>query len=197
MSRKHASQTFLAVLVLSVFAFSSDIPKGTKVTLRLDQTLSSDLVATGDRFTGHLDHDIHFGTDRVMLHKGALINGLVKYARPTFNYQQAGELDLQITSIVGDNVTYDLLSDTFVRMGTMRGVDPNTGRIDNTGARRADIERAGVDVLTGGGGNTPSATVPGTDVSVGGPSTQSGMQVILPTHMKLTFTVVDAKAIKH
>jgi hypothetical protein len=144
----------------------------------------------------HLDHDLRFGADHVMIHKGALVNGIVKYARSTMNYNEAGEIELQIVSIASDGVSYGVLSDTFMRMGRERPINPNTGREDSTGARRADITRAGVDVLTGGGGNSPSASIPGTPVSVGGANTQSGMQVILPTAMKITFTIVEATASK-
>jgi hypothetical protein len=144
----------------------------------------------------HLDHDLRFGTDRVMIRKGALVNGIVKYARSTMNYSQAGEIELQITSIASEGVSYGILSDTFMRAGRERPVSPTTGREDDTGARRADIARAGVDVLTGGGGSSPAATIPGTSVSVGGANTQSGMQVILPTAMKITFTIVEATASK-
>jgi hypothetical protein len=184
------------VVLSSAIAFGSDIPKGTKITVRLDEMLSSDTALIGQPFMAHLTHDLRFGTDHVMIHKGALVNGVVKYARSTMNYSQAGEIDLQITSIASDGVSYGVLSDTFMRMGRDRPINPNTGREDDTGARRADVTRAGVDVLTGGGGNSPSATVPGTDITVGGTNMQSGMQVILPTAMKITFTIVEATASK-
>ena len=195
MSKKLFPAVILTVL-FSTFAFSSDIPKGTKITVRLDEMLSSDTAVIGQRFVSHLDHDLRFGTDRVMIHKGALVTGIVKYARSTMNYNQAGEIELQIISIAADGISYGVLSDTFMRMGRERPVNPNTGREDNTGARRADVTRAGIDVLTGGGGNAPGATIPGTGVSVGGVNTQSGMQVILPTAMKITFTIVEATASK-
>jgi hypothetical protein len=195
MSRKHAIG-LICTLLLTLSGFASDIPKGTKITVRLDQMLSSDTVMIGQPFMAHLDHDLRFGTDRVMIHKGALVNGVVKYARSTMNYSQAGEIELQITSIASDGVNYGVLSDTFMREGRERPVNPTTGREDDTGARRADVTRAGVDVLTGGGGNAPGATIPGTPVTVGGVNTQSGMQVILPTAMKITFTIVEASASK-
>jgi len=196
MSSKLVSVVFFTVLI-SIVAFGSDIPKGTKITVRLDETLSSDTAVIGQRFMSHLDHDLRFGTDHVMIHKGALVTGIVKYARSTMNYNQAGELDLQIISIGSDGVSYGVLSDTFLRMGQERAFNPRTGRVDDTGARGADIARAGIDVLTGGGGNAPSATIPGTSGTVGGANTHSGMQVILPTAMKITFTVVEATASKH
>ena len=195
MSSKHAAGLF-CTLLLSLFAFGSDIPKGTRITVRLDQMLSSDTVMIGQPFIAHLDHDLRFGTDRVMIHKGALVNGVVKYARSTMNYSQAGEIELQITSIASEGLTYGVLSDTFMREGRERPMNPTTGREDDSGARRADVTRAGIDVLTGGGGNAPGATIPGTSVSVGGANTQSGMQVILPTAMKITFTIVEATASK-
>ena len=195
MFRKLFPAVILTVL-LSTFAFSSDIPKGTKITVRLDEMLSSDTVVIGQRFMSHLDHDLRFGTDHVMIHKGALVTGIVKYARSTMNYNQAGEIELQIISVAADGISYGVLSDTFMRMGRERPINPQTGREDDTGARRADVTRAGIDVLTGGGGNAPGATIPGTGVSVGGVNTQSGMQVILPTAMKITFTIIEATASK-
>ncbi len=180
-------------LWFSSVAVASDIPKGTKVVVKLDETLSSDTAVIGQPFTGHVDRDIRFGTERVFIRKGSLVNGVVKYARSTWNYSQAGELELEVTSIVADGVNYSVMSNTLVRAGQDRPVNPNTGREDDTGARRADITRAGVDVLTGGGGNAPSATIPDTDVSVSGDNIHSGMQVIMPTGMKLTFTIVEAK----
>jgi hypothetical protein len=195
MSTRLFPSAILAIL-FSAMCFGSDIPKGTKITVSLDQTLSSDTSMIGQPFMAHLTHDLRFGTDHVMIRKGALVNGIVKYAQSTMNYSRAGELELQITSIAADGISYGVLSDTFMRMGRERPINPNTGRENDAGARRADVTRAGIDVLTGGGGNSPSATIPGTAVSVGGANTQSGMQVILPTAMKITFTIVEATASK-
>ncbi|HLH06679.1 MAG TPA: hypothetical protein VKW78_05550 [Terriglobales bacterium] len=193
MLRTVAMRWVTLALWFSSVAVASDIPKGTKVVVKLDETLSSDTAVIGQPFTGHVDRDIRFGTERVFIRKGSLVNGVVKYARSTWNYSQAGELELEVTSIVADGVNYSVMSNTLVRAGQDRPVNPNTGREDDTGARRADITRAGVDVLTGGGGNAPSATIPDTDVSVSGDNIHSGMQVIMPTGMKLTFTIVEAK----
>jgi len=193
MVRKHA-MSLAVVLFFSAISAASDIPKGTKVTVRLDNLMMSDRAIIGEPFTARLDHDLRFGTDHVMIHKGVLVNGVVTDAVSTMNYQQPGKLELRITSIISEGITFGVVSDIVTRVGTPHRFDYKKQRTDDTGARRADITRAGIDVLTGGGGNAPSATVPGGDVAVGGANSQSGMQVILAPNTKITFTILDAKA---
>ena len=194
MLRSYAVASIAIVLCFSAISLATDIPKGTKVTVRLDNLMMSDNVTIGEPFTARLDHDLRFGTDHVMVHKGALVNGVVTDAVSTMNYQRPGKLELRITSITSEGITYGVVSDIVTRVGTPHRYDYKKHRTDDTGARRADITRAGIDVLTGGGGNAPSATVPGGDVTVGGANSQSGMQVILAPNTKITFTVLDAKA---
>ncbi len=189
MSTARLLSSMLAAL-LAAPGFASDLPKNTKLEVRLDQTLSSDTASTGERFTATLDRTISIG-EQVVLRKGARVEGIVSFAESTFNYTRAGELELQLTSVVSDGQTYSIQTNTLMRAGRARPIDPRTGRADDTGARRADATRAAVDAL-GVGPPGITQTIPGTNISAGTGNSQSGMQVVLPTRSKLNFTLTSA-----
>jgi len=173
------------VLLLSL-GFASDLPKNTKIEVRLNETLTSDSAELGQRFTAVVSRTLSAG-GAVILEKGALAEGVVKYAESTRNYEQPGELHLELTSVTSKGVTYALETSTMVLAG--KPSSPASGQ-NRDGDRKADARRAAIDAISGGT-HGASTTIPGTDISVG-PSERTGMQVILPAKSKLTFNVVSA-----
>ena len=178
------------VLLMSLVCSASDIPKNTKVQIRLEQGLSSDTSIIGQIFMATLDRDVNFGKVKTWK-KGARVEGVVKYAESTENYRHAGELELELTSVTSEGIRY-VVSTSLLRMaGKMGATDPRTGRQDDRGARAADVTRATIGMTTPANG--PMATIPGTNgsVTIGGSST--GMQVILPPKSKLAFNLISAE----
>jgi hypothetical protein len=80
----------LLVLLASAACFASDIPKNTKLEVRLDETLGSDISQSGQNFSATVSRSISLGKEG--LKKGDHVSGVVKYAESTMNYYQPGEI---------------------------------------------------------------------------------------------------------
>src|SRR5882672_10835560 len=104
---------FFAV-ILPVAA--SDLPKNIKLEVRMEETLTSDSSQTGQRFSATLNKAVSAG-EKVVFEKGAMVEGVIKLAEPTFNYRQPGELDLELTSIHANGKLYVLRTNTIILEG--------------------------------------------------------------------------------
>src|SRR5215475_7194634 len=198
MSAKFLHSVFFLVFTLPVFA--SDLPKNLKLEVQIQETLTSDSSTTGQHFSATLNKAISAG-GKVVFEKGAMIEGVVTMAEPTYNYRQAGELDLELVSIRAQGKLYSLHTNTVMLRGRQSATDPRTGRPVDPGSRRGDVARATIGSLPGIG-SVPgtdnggvSTTIPGTDIGVGsGAPASKSMQVIVPARSKMTFNVVSATA---
>ena len=155
----------------------------------MDETLSSQTAMTGEKFTATLDKSVSFG-DAVMFEKGAAVEGVVKLAEPAYSYDQPGELDLELVSVRSKGQLYPLESNVMVLEGTRPATDPRTGR--PVGPSKGDIARATIGSITGVGRGGETATVPGTNGSVGASQASPTVQVVIPARSKLTFSVTSA-----
>jgi hypothetical protein len=182
---------FLFFLVAVPTAFCSDIPKNTKLEIKLEEMLSSDISQSGQKFQATLNKAVSI--EHVMLlEKGALVEGIVKYAEPTYNYQQPGELDLELVTVASGGKTYFIKTNMIMLAGRPSPVDRN-GRPLDPGSRTGDLARATIGTVAGGNSGA-STTIPGTDISVGTGTPRNGTQVILPAKSKLTFNLVSASS---
>jgi hypothetical protein len=189
-SRLISAFLFFAVAVSA--AFSSDIPKNTKLEIKLEEMLSSDISQSGQKFQATLNKAVSI--EHVMLlEKGALVEGVVKYAEPTYDYRQPGELDLELVTVASGGKTYFIRTNTIMLAGKPSPVDPRTERPMDPRSRTGDLARATIGTVAGGNSGA-STTIPGTDVSVGTGTPRNGTQVILPAKSKLTFNLVSASA---
>jgi len=192
MSAKFLRVVFYLAFTLPVLA--SDLPKNLKLEVQIQETLTSDSSTTGQRFSAILNKSISAG-GKVVFEKGAMVEGIVRMAEPTYNYRQAGELDLELLSIRANGKLYSLQTNTVILHGKPTMTDPRTGRPMDPGSRKGDVARATIGSLPGMDNGGVSTTIPGTDISVGSGSPASkSMHVIVPARSKMTFNVVSATA---
>ena len=188
------NRVFLLFFATSLSLAASDLPKNIKLEVRMEETLTSDSSQTGQKFSATLSKSVSAG-EKAVFEKGAMVEGIVKMAEPTFNYRQPGELDLELTSIHANGKLYVLRTNTIILEGKATMMDPRTGRPMDPGSRKGDVARATIDTIPGMDRGGVATTIPGTDVNVGSGSTNSrSMQVIVPARSKLTFNVSSASA---
>lgn len=75
------------------------LPAGTAIEVRVNESLSSETSQQGERFTGTVTSDVTDEQGRVMIPRGAEINGRVLSATPSGRLSDAGELQLSINTI--------------------------------------------------------------------------------------------------
>src|SRR5207302_11132051 len=85
-------------------ASASEIPAGTRVTVRLAQSLSSERSRTGDTFDASLVKDLIINGTTVAK-AGAPVKGKVTYAKDSGRLKTPGALTLRLASIDGRAVT--------------------------------------------------------------------------------------------
>lgn len=192
MNIRFTSAVLLAFSIISPAA-AGNSPKSVKLEIRVENTLSSQTSMTGEKFTATLDKSVSFG-DAVMFEKGAAVEGVVKLAEPAYNYDQPGELDLELVSVRSKGKLYLLHSNVMVLEGTRPPTDPRTGRPLNSGVSKGDIARATIGSIAGAGRGGETTTIPGTSGTVGASQAGRSVQVVVPARSKLTFSVTSAPA---
>ena len=198
MSRSHLPLSHLLRMVLLILllviiplaGYGSDrLPKNTRLEVRLEENLGSDISQTGQTFTATLNRAVTL-SGKEFLPKGAHITGKVASAASTLGYGQPGELELELIELEANEKTYRITTGTLRFQGKERRIDPTTGRQDDRGARGEDAARAGIGVI---GANTmPGQSIPGTDINVAPSTPVTGMQVVLPVKSKLVFNLTSA-----
>jgi hypothetical protein len=168
----------LVILCLAPLGFASGLPKHVKLEVRLDQTLSSEMSSSGDRFSATLDRDVTL-VDKTVLKKGASVQGMVREAESTLNTSQPGELELELRSVVSEGKDYEVTTNPLWISGDPSAGAPNARDAAEQGAIGVMVPRQ-------------SQNIPGTNVALGRPG--AGKQVFLPAKSKLTFVLTDSSA---
>lgn len=97
----------LALVIACAFTLSAvaaDIPAGTKVTVKLNQAISSETAHTGDVWDGTLAKDVVVNGNTVAK-AGDSVKGKVTYAKASGRLKTPGQVTLRLTSVNGTAVT--------------------------------------------------------------------------------------------
>ena len=95
--------TALTLLAASV-GFAQDqlpgvtIPAGSVIRVRLNESISTKQNRAGDRFDGVVENPIEVD-GRIAIHKGALVHGVVREAKPSGRFKGRAEIMLALQSI--------------------------------------------------------------------------------------------------
>jgi hypothetical protein len=84
------------------------IPAGTALSVRVNDSLSSETTQEGSQFAGTLAADLTTSDGRVIFPRGSNITGKVTSAKPSGRVSDSGELDLTVTSISSGSQSADL-----------------------------------------------------------------------------------------
>jgi len=87
-------------LAMATSAYAADIPAGTKVTVRLNQAISSESAHTGDAWDGTLANDIVVN-GQTLAKSGDSVKGKVTYAKASGRLKTPGQVTIRLTSING------------------------------------------------------------------------------------------------
>src|SRR5260370_3453894 len=91
------------------------IPRGTKIRVRLAQTLDTKYSRTGSRFAATLDAPIVVG-NRVVVPKGTPFTGAILASKPSGRLRGRARLEITLRSFRMENVTYHLATASDTRV---------------------------------------------------------------------------------
>lgn len=98
----------LTIVCMLAFALTASaattIPNGTKVTVRLSQSINSETAKTGDAWSGTLANDVVVNGQPIAK-AGDPVKGKVTYAKASGRLKTPGQLTIRLTSVNGMGVT--------------------------------------------------------------------------------------------
>ncbi len=156
------SFTLLLLLAVLPALAADDLPRGTKITVRIKTTLNSDSVTPGDSFEATLDRDLVIN-GKTIAAEGATARGRVDSADSSNGGQTSGLLIIRLTEVETKDAIYNFTTTTYTRQGHGRtGPRNRPGSISDTIAgighpsNPADIDTSG----SIGKGSGPAALIP-------------------------------------
>jgi hypothetical protein len=128
------------------------VAAGTNLTIRINQHISVKTSHAGDRFTGEVVEPVVGRGDRVVIPKGAPVNGIVVTSHRRGHFKGSSILELRLTYITLDGTRYAL--DTSDLTQTKKGKGKRSAAIIGGGAGAGmligGIATGGVGLLVGG-----------------------------------------------
>ena len=166
LTRAMAAASLSITLLLSQLALAQvTVPAGTGFLVRTSQTLSTDQISSGYRFTGRLEADM-VADGQVVATRGSTVYGIVTQAKKSGRLAGKSSLTFTLTDIMINNqmrpvVTTDVAAESASTGGKTAGTTARSaaigGLIDGkSGAKTGAKVGLGASLLTRGN----SATIP-------------------------------------
>jgi len=153
-------------------ASSISVPAGTRILVRLAETLSSAQQRSGARFTGRLETNVTVG-GTVVAPQGATVHGQVVSAQSAGRMAGGSELALELTDIVINGTAHPIMTTTYQLQGEGQG--GRTARRVTGGAGLGSV----IGALAGGGTGAAIGAAAGAGLgtarSAGGRGQQVGL----------------------
>lgn len=115
--KKFLPAVLVTALLLVSAAWSQTISSGTKVAVRVNESLSSDQVKAGDRFTGVLTEPIVSSNGQTLFPRNADVEGQVIRVVDSGRLTRPGELELKLTSVRSGNASAALNTEPWIIKG--------------------------------------------------------------------------------
>lgn len=151
---------------------SITVPAGTRILIRLAETLSSEQQRSGARFTARLETNLMVG-GAVAAPQGATVHGQVVSAQSAGRMAGGSELALQLTDIVINGTAHPIVTSTYQLQG--QGQGGRTARRITGGAGLGSV----IGAIAGGGAGAAIGAAAGagmgTATSAGGRGQQVGL----------------------
>jgi hypothetical protein len=158
------------------------IPTGSKITIRMIDSINSETNKVGETFVATLDEPLYQGGVEV-IPSGADVRGRIANINEAGRIAGKAELGLELTQIVVNGVPYSLTTSEYAEAGASRGGQT---------AKRAGIGAAigaGIGAIAGGG----KGAAIGAGVGAGGATAvqvlTKGEKLNIPSETKLEFTL--------
>ena len=164
---------------------SIGIPAGTTLAIRVDQRIRVKTAHKGDRFTGEVVEPVLASDNTVIVPKGTPVGGVVDEARKRGHFKGRSMLELRLTSLTLNGVSYPLTTRDLAR--SKKGKGRRSARMIGGGAGLGmlvgGVATGGVGLLVGGlaGGGAGAALA----------GTTGNRDIDIPAESIVHFTLAD------
>jgi hypothetical protein len=163
-----------------LFSREYEIPAGTVITVRLNDTLASNVSQSGQSFTGTVMDEIQVD-QKTVISRGANATGTVVDAQPLGRFEGGARLQLRLDSVDANGHTAHI--ETTVIDRSERGKGKRTATMIGGGAAAGAI----IGALAGGGKGAAIGAGAGAAAGTGGAALTGNKNVILPVETALSF----------
>ena len=165
------------------------LPAGTVLTVRLGSTVGSKTSNTGDRFNATIATPVE-SDGKVVLPKGAEVQGKVAQAVPQGRFKGGASLSLALESVTVGGDAYDIKTNSVSRY--QKGKGKRTAAMIGGGAGGGAL----IGGLAGGGKGALIGAVLGGGVGTAGAAYTGEKEIVLPAESMLSFKLTAPLTIK-
>jgi hypothetical protein len=165
-----------------------NIPAGTRILIRMVDSIDSSKQKTGFRFTASLETDLRAG-NVLVAPRGSKIYGVLAQASSSGKFKGSSQLTLELTDIVVNGSTYPLLTSTYEIKG--KGEGGNTAKKVVGGAGLGAL----IGGIAGGGKGAGIGALAGAATGTAVAATKKGEQLQIPSESLLEFRLQQAASL--
>ena len=158
------------------------VPAGTRILIRMVDSIDTTKQQTGFRFTATLETNLQ-AEDAVVARRGSTLYGRLAQASSAGRMSGSSELTLELTDIVINGTAYPLLTSTYEVKG--KGEGGNTAKKVVGGAGLGAL----IGGIAGGGKGAAIGAAAGGGLGGGVQAATKGQQIKLPSETVLNFTL--------
>jgi hypothetical protein len=169
--------------IRKLFSKTYEIPAGTVIAVRLNDTLGSNVSESGQSFTATVIDPIEID-QRIVIAKGATATGTVVDAQPLGRFEGGARLQLRLDSVDANGHTAHI--ETAVIDRSEKGKGKRTATMIGGGAAAGAI----IGALAGGGKGAAIGAGAGAAAGTGGAALTGNKNVVLPVETALSFKLI-------
>jgi hypothetical protein len=156
------------------------VPAGTRILIRMVESIDSAKQQTGYRFTASLETNLQ-AEDTIVAPRGSTLYGRLAQASSAGRMSGSSELTLELTDIVINGTTYPLLTSTYEVKG--KGEGGNTAKKVVGGAGLGAL----IGGVAGGGKGAGIGVLAGAAAGTAASGAKKGQQLQIPSETLLEF----------
>jgi hypothetical protein len=176
--------TMTAMTAIAQNAYKITVPAGTRILIRMADTIDSSKQQAGYRFSGSLETNLQ-ADNVVVTPRGTQVFGNLASASSAGKMSGSSELELELTDIVIDGRSYPLLTNTYEIKGSGEGSKTTRKVLGGAGLG------ALIGGIAGGGKGAGIGALAGVGAGTAVAATKKGQQISIPSESLIEFRLMQ------
>jgi hypothetical protein len=164
------------------------VPAGTRILIRMNDSIDSNKQKAGYRFTASLETNLQ-ADNVVVARRGTPVYGVLSSASSAGKMKGSSELGLELTDIMINGTSYPLLTSTYAIKGSGEGSNTTKKVVGGAGLG------ALIGGIAGGGKGAGIGALAGAGAGTAVAATKKGQQLSIPSESLLEFRLAQPVAL--